>query len=252
MREIIVAEDKAELNQIAAKKFIEIALMAIDKVGRFVFALSGGSTPRALYSLLSDSFRDAVDWNKVFFFFGDERDVPPDSDESNFRMANESLLVPLNIAERNIFRWKTELNDPDGTVNNYERLLTEFFDLNGAEFPPFDLILLGMGPDGHTASLFPDTEALDETNETVTKNWVEKFNTWRFTFTFPTINNAKNVMFLAAGDEKADVLKEVIEGPTDCRRLPSQCINPSNGKLVWLVDSGAAKHLSKDIPAIHN
>lgn len=252
MREIIVAKDKAELNRIAAKKFIEIATTAVNKNGRFAVALSGGSSPRALYSLLSASFREAVDWNKVFFFLGDERDVPPDSDESNFRMADETLFVPLNVSERNVFRWKTELNGPDETVNNYKRSLTEFFGLKSGDFPTFDLILLGMGPDGHTASLFPNTEALNETNETVTKNWVEKLNTWRFTFTFPTINAAKNVMFLAAGDEKADVLKEVLEGPTDCRRLPSQCINPLNGRLVWLIDSEAAKHLSNDILTIHN
>lgn len=252
MREIIVAKDKAELNQIAAKKFIELAKTAVNKNDRFAVALSGGSTPRALYSLLAASFREAVDWNKVFFFFGDERDVLPNDDESNFRMANETFFKPLDVSEQHIFRWKTELNDPDKTVDEYERSLDVFFYLKSGEFPVFDLILLGMGPDGHTASLFPNTEALNETSRIVAKNWVEKLNTWRFTFTFSTINNAKNVMFLVAGEEKAEVLKQILEEPKNCAILPSQCVAPANGKLVWHVDSSAAKLLSNNILTIHN
>lgn len=252
MREIVVAKDKAELKQIAAERFVDIAQTAIAENGRFAIALSGGSTPRALYSLLSSSFRDALEWSKVFFFFGDERNVQPDDDDSNFRMARETLFGPLLIANSNIFRWRTELNGANKTVDDYQKQLTDLFDLSSGKFPVFDLILLGMGPDGHTASLFPETTALDEAKASVAKNWVEKLNTWRFTFTFPTINCAKNIMFLAAGDEKAEVLRQVFEGPKDCSLLPSQCVDPQNGSLVWLIDSAAAYLLDKSVGTIHN
>lgn len=252
MREIVVAKDKAELTQIAAERFVNIAETAIVKTGRFAVALSGGSTPRTLYSLLSSAFQVAIDWNKVFFFFGDERNVPPDDEESNFRMANETLFKPLSISDSNIFRWQTELNDVNITIDSYKQALTGFFNLNAGKFPIFDLILLGMGPDGHTASLFPDTDALDETEDMICKNWVEKLKIWRFTFKFSTINRAKNIMFLAAGAEKAEILKQVLEGPKNCRLLPSQCVDPQNGDLVWLVDSAAASLLHKSVVTIHN
>lgn len=252
MREIIVAQDKAGLARLAAERFVTVARTAINENSRFAVALSGGSTPRALYSLLSSSFQEAVDWSKVFFFFGDERNVPPDDDGSNFRMANETLFQPLAIAGRNIFRWLTELNETDKTVDDYEKGLIEFFNLSHGKFPAFDLILLGMGPDGHTASLFPETSALDKTEAVVCKNWVEKLSTWRFTFTFRTINSAKNILFLAAGDEKAEVLKEVLEGPNNCSRLPSQCVNPQHGSLIWLIDPPAASRLDKTTLTIHN
>jgi 6-phosphogluconolactonase len=254
MREIIVAADKNELSQIAAENFIDIAAAAIDERDRFVVALSGGSTPTSVNNLLvSNDFRNRIDWNKAVFFFGDERDVPPDAYESNFRMANETLFTPLEIAGENIFRWPTELHDADKTVSEYQRLLSECFGLKSeSEFPVFDLILLGMGPDGHTASLFPHTKALKETAAPVAKNWVEKLQTWRFTFTFPIINNAANVVFLTSGDEKANALKRVIEGSQDCDELPSKCVEPHNGKLVWLVDSAAAAYLGKNILTIHN
>jgi 6-phosphogluconolactonase len=254
MREIIVTKDKDELSKLAAERFIDIATGSIDEQGRFVVALSGGSTPKSLNNLLaSDDFRNRIDWNKVGFFFGDERDVPPDAEESNFRMANESLFTPLGIADDNIFRWRTELHDADKTVSKYQGELNSFFGLKSdGEFPVFDLILLGMGPDGHTASLFPHTKTLQEMIKPVAKNWVEKLQTWRFTFTFPTINNAANVIFLAAGSEKADVLKKVVDGPQNCEQFPSQCVKPHNGKLVWLVDSAAASQLDNNILTIHN
>jgi 6-phosphogluconolactonase len=249
MREIIVAKDKTELTRAAAERFIDIAEPVVKETGRFAVALSGGSTPRALYSLLSSSFRVAIDWSKVFFFFGDERNVPPDDDQSNFRMVNETLFKPLAIADSNIFRWQTELDDVDKIVGEYQKMFRSFF---ADELPVFDLILLGMGPDGHTASLFPDTEALNETEAAIAKNWVEKLKTWRFTFTYPTINSARNVVFLAAGDEKAEVLRQVIEGPKKCSLLPSQGVDPQNGRLTWLVDSAAASRLDKATLTIHN
>jgi 6-phosphogluconolactonase len=212
--------------------------------GKFVLALAGGSTPKSLYNLLaSENFRSQIDWQKVFFFFGDERNVLPDADESNFRMANENFLKPLQIPSENIFRWQTELEDTAKMVENYEKAIVGFFDLAENELPRFDLILLGMGDDGHTASLFPGTEALRETKRIAVVNFVEKFDTKRLTFTFPTINNASNVVFLISGASKANSLKEVLEGESQPETFPSQNVNPKGGNLFWLIDAQAAQLL---------
>ena len=244
MRDIIIAQDANELNRIAAEKFVSAAQKAIAENGKFSVALAGGSTPKSLYKLLaSEEFRSRIDWQKVFFFFGDERSVMPDADESNFRMANESILETLQISPENIFRWQTELGDMEKAVENYVEKIREFFDLRESELPEFDLILLGMGDDGHTASLFPGTEGLRETKRIAIVNFVEKFDTNRLTFSFPTINNASNVIFLISGANKADVLKEVLEGASQPERLPSQNVNPKNGKLLWLIDAPAAARL---------
>lgn len=244
---IKVFSDIEELNNFAAEKFVETSAEAIEKRGQFTVALSGGSTPKALFQLLaSDKFSDKIDWSKVFFFFGDERNVLPDDKESNFRMANENLFEPLKIPGANIFRWQTELKNPDNIAENYEKSIKDFFKLTGNAFPKFDLILLGMGPDGHTASLFPFTEALHETEKIVTANPVEKLQTTRLTLTFATINNAKNIIFLAAGEEKAKTLHEVLEGEFEPERLPSQNIRPLSGNLFWLIDEKAATFLSQE------
>lgn len=244
MKEEIIAKDSDELNQIAAEKFISIAQKAIAENDKFTVALAGGSTPKSLYKLLaSESFRSQVDWQKVFFFFGDERNVSIDSDESNFRMAKENLLEPLQISPANIFRWQTEFADAEKTAECYEKTIIEFFDLEESEFPRFDLILLGMGDDGHTASLFPFSKALSETRHIAVVNFVEKFDASRLTFTFPTINNASNVVFLVSGENKANALKEILEGEFKPEKFPSQNINPENGNLFWLIDRQAAKLL---------
>jgi len=253
MREIITAKDPGELNEIAAKKFVSIGQRAITETSKFTVALAGGSTPKSLYNLLaSENYRSRIDWQKVFFFFGDERNVLPDSDESNFRMANENLLKPLQVYSENIFRWQTELQDVKKIAENYEQTLKEFFGLkdnsqaNSSEsdqFPRFDLILLGMGDDGHTASLFPFSRALRETERIAVVNFVEKLDTNRLTFTFPTINNASNVIFLISGAAKASVLKEVLEGESQPEKFPSQNVNLKNGNLFWLIDLPAAQLL---------
>lgn len=250
-----------ELNSFAAEKFIEIAHEAIEKRSRFTVTLAGGSTPKSLYKLLSsENFKDKIDWAKIFFFFGDERNVLPNDAESNFRMANENLFEPLKIAEANIFRWQTELEDAGLIAADYEQKIKTFFEMNrnpsatadGSDIV-FDFILLGMGADGHTASLFPFTETVrtgsgsDGSNSQHEKiavaNIVEKLNTTRLTMTFPTINNARNIMFLVAGEEKAETLREVLEGEFAPEKFPSQNINPKDGNLFWLLDENVAKLL---------
>jgi 6-phosphogluconolactonase len=236
-----------ELNNFAAEKFVEIANEAIEKQGQFAVALAGGSTPKSLYKLLaSDEFRNKIDWSRTFFFFGDERNVLPDDAESNFRMANENLFEPLKINDQNIFRWQTELENAEIIAENYENSLKDFFKLAENDFPEFDLILLGMGADGHTASLFPNTEALSNAENIAVANKVEKLDTTRLTLTLPTINNAANIIFLVAGEDKAEALREVLEGEFTPEKYPSQNIKPTNGELFWLLDKNVAKSLNNN------
>jgi 6-phosphogluconolactonase len=238
MQEIIVAENINELNHNAADRFLELAGMAIKTTGRFTIALSGGSTPKSLYRLLSsDEYKNRIDWTLVFLFFGDERFVPADDPESNYRMARENLLDLTAIPAENVFRWHTESGSPEEVAANYDETIKDFF--AGDIVPRFDLILLGLGEDGHTASLFPDSPALSETRRFAVSNWVEKLNAWRLTFTFPLINAAANIIFLVSGEKKADVLKKVLNRSDDSEESPASRIHPETGKLVWLVDSRA-------------
>jgi 6-phosphogluconolactonase len=231
----------AELSREAADLFVGLAREATRDKGRFTVALSGGSTPQALYKLLSSSdLRERVDWSKTIFFFGDERCVPPDSPESNFRMAYETLLEPLGIDGANVFRWKAEETSPEAAAEEYEAELARSF---GTERPAFDLVLLGMGSDGHTASLFPHTVALNEQERNAVANWVPKLNAYRLTFTYPILNAAANVVFLVSGSDKAAVLRDVLYGPKRPDDLPSQGIQPQNGKLTWLIDDAAASFI---------
>lgn len=241
-RQILIFQNFDELSRKAAEKFIEIGSRAIEARSRFTVALAGGSTPKRVYEMLSgEEFRVKIDWKRVFFFFGDERNALPDSEESNFRMAKETFFKPLGIDEKNIFRWQTELADPKQTAENYAADLESVFE----GFPAFDLTLLGMGGDGHTASLFPYTKALEETRKTATENHVEALGTMRFTMTFPVINNSRNVMFLIKGSDKAEVLKEVLEGEFQPEKLPSQSVQPGGGDLYWFLDEDAARLLDR-------
>lgn len=235
-----------ELSKFAADKFILIGNKAIKKGGRFVVALSGGTTPKSLYQLLkTDEYKSRIDWEKVYFFFGDERDVSPISEKSNFRMANENMLKPLKVPAKNIIRWHTEIINAPEVAESYERSMIKFFELPPGEFPRFDMILLGMGDDGHTASLFPFTTALKENTKLVVSNYVEKLDTKRLTFTYPTINNASNVIFMVSGEDKSNALKEVLEGDENCEKFPSQCVILNYGKVFWLIDEAAAELLKK-------
>ncbi|MGO9165903.1 MAG: 6-phosphogluconolactonase [Candidatus Sulfotelmatobacter sp.] len=242
-RSIEVLATAADLFHAAAEEFVRAARTAIGAQGRFTVALSGGSTPKALYSLLASNYADFI-WNRVFLFFGDERHVPPTDAESNYRMVQESLLTKIAIPAENVFRVPAENPDAAAAAADYEAQLRKFFQIKSGEFPRFDLILLGMGPDGHTASLFPDSAALDEQSRLVVANWVAKFNTHRITFTFPVLNRAAEVMFLASGADKAEMLRQVLEGKNTLP-LPSQRVQPSDGKLLWMLDQSAAAKLTR-------
>ncbi|HZR67376.1 MAG TPA: 6-phosphogluconolactonase [Terriglobales bacterium] len=230
-----------ELFRAAAEKFCKLGSEAIQKTGRFTVALSGGSTPRGLHQELVTNFSSRLPWDKVFFFWGDERHVPPDSSDSNYRMAKETLLSKLPIPMENIFRVPAELSDAREAAQKYEDTLEKFFQPAGNEFPRFDFILLGMGPDGHTASLFPGTAALQEKDRLVVANWVEKLNTFRITFTYPVLNNAASVMMLVSGDEKAEMVRKALKDPA--ANLPCQGVKPVHGEIVWYLDKGAAVKL---------
>ncbi|HEV3040386.1 MAG TPA: 6-phosphogluconolactonase [Candidatus Angelobacter sp.] len=242
--EIKIVSDATELYRAAADEFANCAKTSIQAHGKLSVALSGGSTPRGIYSLLAEDQKNPakkLPWEKVFIFFGDERNVPPTDPESNYRMANESLLSKVPIPKENIFRIAAEL-DANTAATQYEQQLTRFFNLKPNEWPRFDLIMLGMGPDGHTASLFPGSPALDETQRKVVANWVEKLKTHRITFTFPVLNHAAEVMFTVSGSEKAEVLKDVLENP-DKSLYPSQRVQPEDGKLLWIIDKAATRLL---------
>jgi len=230
-----------ELFRAAAEKFCSLGSSAIQEHGKFTVALSGGSTPRGLHQELATHFSSQLQWDKVFFFWGDERHVAPDSSDSNYRMAKETLLSKLPIPAENVFRIPTELPDARQAAAKYEQTLRQFFRLESDSFPRFDFILLGMGPDGHTASLFPGTAALQEKDHLVVANWVEKLNTFRVTFTYPVLNNAACVMFLVSGDEKAEMVRRALKDPA--ANFPCQAVRPVDGELLWYLDKGAALRL---------
>jgi len=242
-RSIEVLATAADLFHAAAQEFVRAARTAIGAQGRFTVALSGGSTPKALYSLLASNYADFA-WSRVFLFFGDERHVPPTDPESNYRMVEESLLSKIAIPAENVFRVPAENPDAAAAAADYEAQLRKFFQIKSGEFPRFDLILLGLGPDGHTASLFPDSAALDEQSRLAVANWVAKFNTHRITLTFPVLNHAAEVMFLASGPDKAEILHQVLEAK-NIPPLPSQRVEPSDGKLLWMLDEPAAAKLAR-------
>jgi 6-phosphogluconolactonase len=218
---------KEELFRAAADTFCAIGSQAIRERGRYTVALSGGSTPRGLHQELVTNFSEQLPWDKVFFFWGDERHVPPDFPESNFRMAKETLLSKLPIPAENIFRMPGELPDANQAASIYEQTLREFFRPAPGQFPRFDFILLGLGPDGHTASLFPGTKALEE-----------QHSTWRITVTYPVLNGAANVMFLVEGSGKAEIVRKALKDPS--ANLPCQKVRPVNGELMWYLDQAAA------------
>jgi 6-phosphogluconolactonase len=241
IRIVEVLPTPADLFHAAAEEFVRVGRAAIAEHGRFTVALSGGSTPRGLYSLLVKDHATFA-WNKTSLFFGDERHVPPDHPDSNYRMVNEALLSKVPIPSGNVHRVLAENPNAAAAAADYEETLKSFFQLRPGEFPHFDLILLGLGPDGHTASLFPDSDGLKERSRLVIANWVEKFKTHRITFTFPVLNHATDVMFLASGSDKADMLKQVLEG-SNTPPFPAQQIDPK-GRLIWMLDEAAASKLA--------
>jgi 6-phosphogluconolactonase len=239
--EVLIFADAAELAREAARRFAELAEAFTNDAGRFTVALSGGSTPKAMFQILAEKpFADSLPWRSIHFFWGDERCVPPEHAESNYRMANETLLSKAPVPRENIFRIPAEDEDHERAAAIYSETLQTFF---AEEQPGFDLVFLGMGPDGHTASLFPGTTALCADGGVAAANYVDKLQSWRITLTADAINRARNVIFLVAGADKAPALKEVLEGPRNPIQYPSQLIMPSHGALLWMIDEAAAKLL---------
>jgi 6-phosphogluconolactonase len=246
-RQIKIFENLQQVAQAAAEQFIRRSQHAVEEHNRFSVALSGGSTPKALYALLADhtvkKASPPIDWRRIHLFFGDERHVPPDHADSNFRMANESLISKVPIPPENVHRVKTENPDATKAAADYDQELASSFHLTEAQLPRFDLILLGMGPDGHTASLFPGTAAVQEHKKRVVANWVPKFNTWRITFTLPVLNNAQCVLLMVCGPDKAAALKEVMDGGSP-DVYPVKYVDPNDGELIWMLDKAAASQTS--------
>ncbi|MDQ5845482.1 MAG: 6-phosphogluconolactonase [Acidobacteriota bacterium] len=242
LENVIVLDSPEDVARAGAERFVSHAQTAIDDHDVFSVALAGGNTPRRMYQLLaSDSFRNEIHWNNVHLFFGDERCVPPNDPDSNYRLAREALISRVQIPVRNVHPINGE-GDPIENAKLYEDELRSFF--AGRQWPQFDLVLLGLGTDGHSASLFPLTPALRETRSWVASNWVEKLEAFRVTLTVPAINSAANVFFLVTGSEKAAPLAAVTNGPPQPELLPAQLIKPSDGSLKWLVDRAAASRLT--------
>jgi 6-phosphogluconolactonase len=260
--EIRVYHDGGELAAEAARYFARIADKYVLENGSFAVALSGGSTPRKMFELLAqEPFLSSMPWSSIYFFWGDERCVPPDHPDSNYRMACEALLSKAPVPPEHVYRIPAEMDDPDMAAEIYERQILKELGRCGEHYlssgrreegvsvkkmPCFDLILLGMGADGHTASLFPRTAALGARDRIVVANYVEKFNAYRITLTPDAINNARGVTFVVAGDDKAEALKTVLEGERRPEDYPSQLIRPRDGKLLWMIDEAAARLLKQD------
>ncbi|GAB4421121.1 MAG: 6-phosphogluconolactonase [Anaerolineae bacterium] len=239
MSRIEVSPDSHSLAQAAAGYIGRIAAEAISSQGRFTIGLPGGSTPRTLFNLLgSPAWAGRIDWARAHIFWGDERCVPPDHPESNYRLARETLLDRVPVPAEQIHRIPGEL-PPAEAARAYERTLRTFFGEGDSE-PRFDLLLQGLGDDGHTASLFPGTAALEERTRWVVENYVPRLDSWRITLTAPAINAASHVIFLVSGAGKAEALRAVLQGPLRPSAYPAQLIRPCAGQLLWLVDQAAA------------
>ena len=240
-----IQQDLEALSRAAAGLIATAVEQAIAARGVARIAISGGNTPKRTFELLADPnqpFRNRIDWPRLFLFWVDERCVPPDDRDSNYRMTREALLSKVPLPEKNILRMEGEL-DPEEAASRYESALRTQFRLEGAEVPRFDLVQLGMGDDGHTASLFPHSAALDSMMRLAVANHVEAKDSWRITLTWPVINHARKVFFLIQGASKATVLHDVFEGPYQPEIWPSQLIRPGNGELFLLLDAAAAAKL---------
>jgi 6-phosphogluconolactonase len=243
--EYIVEPDSAALARRTAQHFVEVAERAVASRGRARIAISGGSTPKVAFQLLADPslpWLKRMPWDKLDLYWVDERTVPPDHPDSNYRMTKEAMLDHVPLKPEQVHRMEGEL-EPEVAAAKYEALLRNTFRLEGAETPRFDLVGLGMGDDGHTASIFPHTEAIHEMGRLVTANQVPQKDTWRITLTWPVINQGSSVFFLIGGKNKAELVKEVFTGSRDPERLPSQLIWPAGGILTLILDKDAAAML---------
>ena len=241
MAELKTFDDLDDLARGAAEEIAKSAEEAIAARGRFTIALSGGNTPKPAYRLLAEKPR--IDWGRVHVFWGDDRHVPPDHPDSNFGMAHEALLSKVPIPPDNIHRMRTEKADAERVAEEYAWTLRSAFNIEEGEWPRFDLVLMGIGADGHTASLFPGSEAVRERSRLVIAPWVSSLGTFRITLTAPVFNHAALALFLVSGEEKAEALRAVVEGDFQPDRFPAQIVRPEEGKLLWLVDRAAARCL---------
>jgi len=248
-REIRILADGAAIAKRAAQEFVQSAATAVRTKGAFNVALAGGSTPKALYSLLVNdpTLRSHLPWDKIHLFFGDERHVAPDHPDSNFRMAAEAMISKSPLKPEQVTRIKGEYPDADQAALEYEKALREYFKLKNGEYPRFDLLLAGMGNEGHTLSLFPGTKALHADGRLVVRNWIGKLYADRITLTAPAASNSAEIIFMVTGADKAPALKAVLEGPFEPEQLPAQLLQPQNGKLLWLVETAAGGMLSVGI-----
>jgi 6-phosphogluconolactonase len=242
--EIRILTTPQELFASAAEEVVHLANQAVTERGRFTIALAGGSTPKSLYNLLATNARATLPWDRTYFFWSDERHVPPTDPDSNYRMADEAMLSKVPVPPGNVFRVPAENPDAEASAKEYESTLRKFFQLEPGQFPKFDLILLGMGPDGHTASLFPGTAGLQEQSRLVIANWVEKLKTHRLTFTLPVLNAARSVAFLVSGTDKAPMVLAVLEERVPGEQYPAKLVQPTEGKLIWFLDRAAASALA--------
>jgi len=238
---VLIEKDAEAVAREAADIFARLARQAQAEGRRFRVALSGGSTPRVLYRILSsEPYRDRIDWRNIQFFFGDERWVPHYHKESNYKLAADELFARVDVDPNNIYPIPTEGVSPEEAARRYERTLREVFGVEEGEVPRFDLILLGMGDDGHTASLFPHTDVLHERERLVASPYVPKLDSYRITLTPDVLNLAEEVVFMVAGEGKAPALHEVLEGDYNIEEYPSQLSRNAKGKVTWLVDRAAA------------
>jgi 6-phosphogluconolactonase len=248
-REIRILSDGAAIARRAAREFVQAAGSAVREKGSFHVALAGGSTPKALYSLLATdaALRSQVPWDKTHLYFGDERHAGPEHPDSNFRMATEAMISKVPLKPEQVTRIKGEYPDTEQAALEYEEALRDNFKLKAGEYPRFDLLLVGMGNEGHTLSLFPGTKALHADGRVAVRNWVGKLYTDRITLTAPAASNAARILFMVTGVDKALALKAVLEGPYEPEQLPAQFLQPKNGKLLWLVDTAAGSMLAAGI-----
>ena len=242
--QIAIFPDTNTLSQQAAQYIVRLASEAIVTRGRFTIALSGGSTPKILYGLLgTEPYRGQINWASVEIFWSDERCVPPDSADSNYALAQEVLLSKIPIPANQIHRMPADQPDREAASREYTSEMQRTFGTNG--IPSFDLLQLGMGPEGHTASLFPHQESLHEQQRLVIPVIVPKPPPPRLTFTPPLLNAARHVLFLVTGSEKAEAVQAVLEGPDQPEEYPAQIVRPPKGEVVWMLDTGAAAKLTK-------
>lgn len=235
---LVIKENIEELIDLNAQLFINAANEEIAKKGKFSVALSGGSSPKKMFELLANNYPKATDWTKIFFFFGDERYVPANHPDSNALMAKTAFLEKLNIPAEHIFEVNTNL-DPQSAALAYSQSICHFFD----NHPIFDLILLGLGDDGHTASLFPHTPILWIDEEIVKEVYLADKEVYRISITAPLINDAKRIAFLTFGENKAHAVQQILEGERDIDTFPAQLIKPCNGVVYWFIDTKAASLL---------